>query len=188
MHEAQSLAAILDEMLHSDINTSSMLFEKTARRLAAVEAADKYNNWDLANTIDITGGTGAGLLPLAALDGYARNITRVNSLYRRGFGVGQQQQQQHVAWDNNAFAPPQQQFNNYGQQQPVPQQQQQQQQGQQQQGQQQQQPARNFSRGPWATTTNNNNNNNMRGATRARSTSTVAAPSAGPSTGISNAQ
>lgn len=181
MHEAQSLATILDEMLRMDIPITSMLFETTARRLAAVEAADRYNNWDLANAIDIAGSNGSGLLPLAALDSYARNVTRVNSLYRRTFNATQ-------PFDNTYNAQPQRyQYAQQQQSHPPPLQQKQQP--------QQQQQSRNFSRGPWTTPSNNNTNNNnntnttTREANRARPTSsTTTTASAGPTTGISNNQ
>ena len=50
-NEAQVWCEVLDGMLAEGISVHSRAFEAAARRLAAVFAADKYNNWDLARVI-----------------------------------------------------------------------------------------------------------------------------------------
>jgi hypothetical protein len=87
-NEAQVWCEVLDGMLDEGMSVHSRAFEAAARRLAAVSAADKYNNWDLATVISDGHAPGGDLLPLGVLDSFSTHLSRTSQLFRRAAGAG----------------------------------------------------------------------------------------------------
>ena len=103
-NEAQVWYEILDGMLAEGISVHSRAFEADARRLAAVFAADKYNNWDLARVISDGHAPGGDLLPHSVLDSFSTHLSRTAQLFRRAAGGNKNNAAQPHA--TAAHAPP----------------------------------------------------------------------------------